>query len=121
MRMEQYLTNTYYSLWQVILNGDGPIQVTTDENGVELELRFHAIKDEKTLWAAIKSRFGGNVESKKMQKNLIEVLGAVISNEDANQKYLRALLPSWNNVAWIMRKQRWFDYLEIDDLYCRKT
>ncbi|GJX45296.1 hypothetical protein Tco_0261972 [Tanacetum coccineum] len=33
MRMEQYLTNTDYSLWQVILNGDGPIQVTTDENG----------------------------------------------------------------------------------------
>ncbi|GKB79825.1 hypothetical protein Tco_0946720 [Tanacetum coccineum] len=38
MRMEQYLTNTDYSLWQVILNGDGPIQVTTDENGVETEV-----------------------------------------------------------------------------------
>ncbi|GJS39593.1 ribonuclease H-like domain-containing protein [Tanacetum coccineum] len=103
MRMEQYLTNTDYSLWQVILNGDGPIQVTTDENGVETEvppktaqallarqrerkaksilllaipdeyqLRFHAIKDAKTLWAAIKSRFGGNVESKKMQKNVLK-------------------------------------------------
>nr|GEV16945.1 ribonuclease H-like domain-containing protein [Tanacetum cinerariifolium] len=31
--------------------------------------RFHGIKDAKTLWAAIKTRFGGNVESKKMQKN----------------------------------------------------
>ncbi|GJX73118.1 hypothetical protein Tco_0311713 [Tanacetum coccineum] len=60
MRMEQYLTNTDYSLWQVILNGDGPIQY---------QLRFNAIKDAKTLWAVIKSRFGGNVESKKMQKN----------------------------------------------------
>ncbi|GJV81727.1 hypothetical protein Tco_1517597 [Tanacetum coccineum] len=90
MRMEQYLTNTDYNLWQVILNGDGPIQVTTDENGVETkvppktaqallqrqrerkaksilllaipdeyQLRFHGIKDAKTLWAAIKSRFGG--------------------------------------------------------------
>ncbi|GJZ51248.1 hypothetical protein Tco_0605763 [Tanacetum coccineum] len=89
MRMEQYLTNTDYSLWQVILNGDGPIQVTTDENGVETEvppkttaqallarqrerkaksimllaipdeyqLRFHAIKDAKTLWAAIQNIF----------------------------------------------------------------
>ncbi|GJT76302.1 hypothetical protein Tco_1043027 [Tanacetum coccineum] len=28
----------------------------------EYQLRFHAIKDAKTLWAAIKSRFGGNVE-----------------------------------------------------------
>ncbi|GJR46098.1 retrovirus-related pol polyprotein from transposon TNT 1-94 [Tanacetum coccineum] len=36
MRMEQYLTNTDYSLWQVILNGDGPIQVTTDEKVLKL-------------------------------------------------------------------------------------
>ncbi|GJR77096.1 hypothetical protein Tco_0089461 [Tanacetum coccineum] len=38
----------------------------------EYQLRFHAIKDAKTLWAAIKSRFGGNVESKKMQKNVLK-------------------------------------------------
>ncbi|GJW76945.1 ribonuclease H-like domain-containing protein [Tanacetum coccineum] len=37
----------------------------------EYQLRFHGIKDAKSLWAAIKSRFGGNVESKKMQKNAI--------------------------------------------------
>ncbi|GKA47982.1 putative ribonuclease H-like domain-containing protein [Tanacetum coccineum] len=35
----------------------------------EYQLRFHGIQDAKTLWAAIKSRFGGNVKSKKMQKN----------------------------------------------------
>ncbi|GJS03893.1 putative ribonuclease H-like domain-containing protein [Tanacetum coccineum] len=103
MRMEQYLTNTDYSLWQVIMNGDGPIQVTTDEKGVETEvppktaqallqrqrerkaksilllaipdeyqLRFHGIKDAKSLWAAIKSRFGGNVETKKIQKTVLK-------------------------------------------------
>ncbi|GKB74294.1 hypothetical protein Tco_0935706 [Tanacetum coccineum] len=33
------------------------------------QLRFHGIKDAKTLLAAIKSKFGGNVKSKKMQKN----------------------------------------------------
>nr|GEW89471.1 ribonuclease H-like domain, reverse transcriptase, RNA-dependent DNA polymerase [Tanacetum cinerariifolium] len=33
--------------------------------------RFHGIKDAKTLWAAVKTRFGGNAESKKMQKNAI--------------------------------------------------
>ncbi|GJU26213.1 hypothetical protein Tco_1164834 [Tanacetum coccineum] len=124
MRMEQYPTNTDYSLWQVILNGDGPIQVTTDEKGVETEvppktsqallqrqrerkaksilllaipdeyqLRFHGIKDAKSLWAAIKSRFGGNVESKEdAVKLLLEVHGAAVPNEDANQKFLRALL-----------------------------
>ncbi|GKD88524.1 hypothetical protein Tco_1364031 [Tanacetum coccineum] len=103
LRMEQYLTNTDYRLWQVILNGDGPIQVKTNENGAETEvplktaqallasqrerkakiililaipdeyqLRFHAIKDAKTLWDAIKSRSGGNVKSKKMQKNVLK-------------------------------------------------
>ncbi|GKA03819.1 hypothetical protein Tco_0676600 [Tanacetum coccineum] len=38
MRMDQYLTNTDYSLWQVILNGNGPIRVTTNENGVETKV-----------------------------------------------------------------------------------
>ncbi|GJT31493.1 hypothetical protein Tco_0911768, partial [Tanacetum coccineum] len=100
----------------------------------EYQLRFYGIKDAKTLWAAIKSRFGGNVESKKMQKNvlkqqfenffvsdtegldkaydrfqklisLLEVYGAVVSNEDENKKFLRALPSSWNNVALIMRSK----------------
>ncbi|GJW19220.1 hypothetical protein Tco_0026656 [Tanacetum coccineum] len=91
-------------------------KVTTDENGVETEvppktaqallarqrerkaksilllaipdeyqLRFHAIKDAKTL--------------------LLEVHGATVSNEDANQKLLRALPSLWNNVALIMRNK----------------
>ncbi|GJR50471.1 ATP-dependent DNA helicase PIF1-like protein [Tanacetum coccineum] len=58
MRMEQYLANTDYALWQVIMNGDEPV--------------FHGIKDAKTLWATIKRKFGGNVESKKMQKNVLK-------------------------------------------------
>ncbi|GJV00382.1 hypothetical protein Tco_1329652 [Tanacetum coccineum] len=77
---------------------------------------------------AIKSRFGGNEESKKMQKNVLkhqfeifstasnenldkaydrflkfisqlEVHGAPISKEDINQKFLRSLPPSWNQIA----------------------
>ncbi|GKB84222.1 hypothetical protein Tco_0956494 [Tanacetum coccineum] len=34
----------------------------------EYLLKFHNVADAKSLWEAIKSRFGGNVESKKMQK-----------------------------------------------------
>ncbi|GJZ27449.1 hypothetical protein Tco_0571702 [Tanacetum coccineum] len=61
-------------LKKVILNGDGPIQVTIDEKGIETEyqLRFHGIKDAKSLWAAVKSRFTGNVTSKKMQKTVLK-------------------------------------------------
>ncbi|GJT62752.1 ribonuclease H-like domain-containing protein [Tanacetum coccineum] len=161
MRMEQYLSNTDYSLWQMILNGDGPIQVTTDEKGIETEvppktaqallqrqrqrnakrimllaipdeyqLRFHGIKDAKSLWAAIKSRFGGNVESKKMQKTIkhkigfqklyqayLNFHGGNVLNEDANQKNLRALPLSWNNVALIMRNKDGINDLDVDDLY----
>nr|GEV17459.1 ribonuclease H-like domain-containing protein [Tanacetum cinerariifolium] len=34
--------------------------------------RFYGIKDAKTLWAAIITRFGGNAKSKKMQKNVLK-------------------------------------------------
>ncbi|GJU20017.1 hypothetical protein Tco_1153359 [Tanacetum coccineum] len=94
MWMKQYLSNTYYSLCQVILNGDGPIQVTTDENGLDKAYdRFQKLI------------------------SLLEVHGAVVSNEDANQKFLRALPSSWNNVALIMRNKAGIYDLDIDDLY----
>ncbi|GJZ51917.1 ribonuclease H-like domain-containing protein [Tanacetum coccineum] len=112
----------------------------------EYQLRFHIIKDTKSLWAAIKSRFGGNIESKKMQKNVLkqqfenffvsdtegldkvydrfqklisqlEIHGAAVSNKDANQKFLRALPSSWNNITLIMRNKEGIDELDIDDLY----
>ncbi|GJT25486.1 hypothetical protein Tco_0895423 [Tanacetum coccineum] len=150
MRMEQYLTNTYYSLWQVILNGDGSIQVTTDEKCIETEvppktaqallqrqrerkakiilifaipdeyqLRFHGIKDAKSLWAAIKSRFGGNVESKKMQKTILKknFENFFVSNtEGLDKAYDRfqklisllevhgAAVPNEDNVAFLSAK-----------------
>ncbi|GJR40927.1 ribonuclease H-like domain-containing protein [Tanacetum coccineum] len=84
MRMEKYLTHTDYALWVVIVNGDapaiasasveGPIPPKTAEQKLarknELKakstlllaipnedlLKFHGIKDAKTLWEAIKAR-----------------------------------------------------------------
>ncbi|GJT41645.1 putative ribonuclease H-like domain-containing protein [Tanacetum coccineum] len=125
MRMEQYLTNTDYALWQVIMNGDEPVQTIKDENGVETVVlqsrsKFHGIKDAKTLWVAIKSRFNGLDKAyDRFQKliSLLEVHGSAVSNEDANQKFLRALPSSWNNVALIMRNKTGIDDLDINDLY----
>ncbi|GJV28710.1 putative ribonuclease H-like domain-containing protein [Tanacetum coccineum] len=99
-RMDQYLTHTDYALWEVIVNGDapaiapasteGPIPPKTAEQKLarknELKakstlllaipnehlLKFHGIKDAKTIWKAIKTRFGGNKESKKMQKAILK-------------------------------------------------
>nr|GEX18008.1 ribonuclease H-like domain-containing protein [Tanacetum cinerariifolium] len=51
--------------------------------------RFHGIKDAKTLWDAIKTRFGGNVESKKMQKNNVAFVStkSTISTNELNAAY----------------------------------
>nr|GEY84346.1 ribonuclease H-like domain-containing protein [Tanacetum cinerariifolium] len=54
--------------------------------------KFHKITNAKEMWEAIKSRFGGNDESKKMFQSLLsqlEIHGAGVSTEDANQKFLR--------------------------------
>ncbi|GKG43642.1 hypothetical protein Tco_0482735, partial [Tanacetum coccineum] len=48
--------------------------------------------------------------------SLLEVYGAAVPNEDANQKILRALPSSWNNVALIMRNKDGIDDLDIDDV-----
>ncbi|GJW68851.1 ribonuclease H-like domain-containing protein [Tanacetum coccineum] len=132
MRMEQYLTHTDYALWEVIVNGDapavasasaeGPIPPKTAEQKLarknELKakstlllaipdehlLKFHGIKDAKTLWEAIKA-------------SQLEIHGEVISQEDANLKLLRSLPSAWNNIALIMRNKSDLDTLSMDDLY----
>ncbi|GKB10385.1 hypothetical protein Tco_0844308 [Tanacetum coccineum] len=100
MRMEQYLTHIDYALWEVIVNGDAPAITSASTEGpipsktVEQKLarknelkakstlllaipdehlfKFHGIKDANTQWEAIKTRFGGNKESKKMQKTILK-------------------------------------------------
>ncbi|GJS06869.1 hypothetical protein Tco_0363665 [Tanacetum coccineum] len=80
--------------------------------------KFHKMNDAKDMWEDIKSRFGGNDESKKMQKYILKqqfegfsvsnseglqkgydrfqsllsqlkIHGAGVSTEDTNQKFLR--------------------------------
>ncbi|GJQ94538.1 hypothetical protein Tco_0005677 [Tanacetum coccineum] len=49
--------------------------------------RFHGMDDAKEIWEAIRTRFGGNANLKKMQKAL-EAHGTEVSTEDANYKFL---------------------------------
>nr|GEX72555.1 hypothetical protein [Tanacetum cinerariifolium] len=102
MRIEQYFLMTDYSLWEVILNEDSPaptrvvegvlqpVTPTTAEqilarknelkaHGTLLmdlpdkhQLKFNSHKDAKTLIGAIEKRFGGNTETKKVQKTLLK-------------------------------------------------
>ncbi|GJT86238.1 ribonuclease H-like domain-containing protein, partial [Tanacetum coccineum] len=89
--------------------------------------KFHKMTDAKEKWEAIKSRFGGNDESKKMQKYILkqqfkgfsvsnseglhkgydrfqsllsqlEIHGAGVTTEDTNQKFLRSLPSAWVSI-----------------------
>nr|GEV16155.1 xylulose kinase-1 [Tanacetum cinerariifolium] len=51
--------------------------------------KFYKMTDTKEIWEAIKSRFGRNDESKKMQKYILKQQFKSVSTEDANQKFLR--------------------------------
>nr|GEY41962.1 ribonuclease H-like domain-containing protein [Tanacetum cinerariifolium] len=70
MKMEQYLAHTDYALWEVILNGQekeklrGTLLMAIPDEHLA---RFHGIKDAKTLWAAIKTRFGVGFDKTKVE------------------------------------------------------
>nr|GEW10480.1 putative ribonuclease H-like domain-containing protein [Tanacetum cinerariifolium] len=121
MRIEQYFLMTYYSLWEVILNGncppptrivDGAVQIiapTTAEKmlakknelkarGTLLmalsdknQLKFNIHKDAKSLMEAIEKRFGGNKETKKVQNTLLKQQYENFSGHDRLQKLISQL------------------------------
>ncbi|GJV80502.1 hypothetical protein Tco_1516372 [Tanacetum coccineum] len=47
----------------------------------------------------------------------LDALGAGVSDEDANHKFLRSLPPAWDSLAMTMRTKKNIDTLSIDDLY----
>ncbi|GJS69209.1 hypothetical protein Tco_0702050 [Tanacetum coccineum] len=109
--MEQYLTHTDYALWELPRKNELKAKSTLllaipDEH----LLKFHGIKDAKTLWEAIKTRFQKLISQ-------LEIHGEVISQEDANLKLLRSLPSIWNNIALIMRNKADLDELSMGDLY----
>ncbi|GJT47368.1 putative ribonuclease H-like domain-containing protein [Tanacetum coccineum] len=107
---------------------------------------FYHLDDAKEIWLAIKARFGGNEESKKMQKSFLKqefeefkiteaeglhtgydkfqkilsqmnTLKVRPENEDVNLKFLRALPPSWSQVTLVLKTKGGLEYLSFDDLY----
>ncbi|GJT85570.1 ribonuclease H-like domain-containing protein [Tanacetum coccineum] len=108
--------------------------------------KFMLMDDAKEIWEAKRTRFGGNVNSNKMQKAVLkqqfeaftissseglekgydrfqqllsqlEAHGAEVSTEDANHKFLRSLPPAWLNLEMTMRTKPNIDTLSINDLY----
>ncbi|GJY61070.1 hypothetical protein Tco_0461727 [Tanacetum coccineum] len=112
----------------------------------EHQLKFNSIKDAKKLLEAVEKRFGGNVATRKTQKNLLkqqyenfiapslemldqtfdrlqklmsqlELLYEKLSQEDVNKKLLRSLSPEWNTHAVVWRNKVDLDTMSMDDLY----
>nr|GEV58441.1 xylulose kinase-1 [Tanacetum cinerariifolium] len=79
--------------------------------------KFYKMTDVKEMWEAIKSRFGGNDESKKMHKYLLKQQFKSVSTKDANQKFLRSLPSFWSQVSLIIWTKLGVDTLNFDDLY----
>ncbi|GKB76240.1 ribonuclease H-like domain-containing protein [Tanacetum coccineum] len=83
----------------------------------EYLLKFHNVVDAKSLQEAIKSSLDKAYDRFQKLISQLEVHGAPISKEDINQKFLRSLPPSWNQIALIMRNKPDIDEIDIDDLY----
>nr|GFA40595.1 ribonuclease H-like domain-containing protein [Tanacetum cinerariifolium] len=108
-----------------------------------LKLDIH--KDARSLMEAIKKRFGGDKETKKVQKTLfkqqyenfsetssesldqihdmlqkpisqMETLGETISQEDINLKFLRSLPSEWKTQTLIWRNKADLEEPSLDDL-----
>nr|GEU40493.1 hypothetical protein [Tanacetum cinerariifolium] len=173
MRIEQYFLMTDYSLWEVIKNENKVLNrtVRTSEETYEPtlaeeklnrrnemeargtllmalpnkdQLKFHSYQDAKLLMEAIEKRYGGNKESKKVQRALLkqqyenfsassletldqtfnrlqrlisqlEIQGEVIQQEDMNLKLLRSLPSKWKMHALIWRKKAELETISLDD------
>nr|GEX74146.1 hypothetical protein [Tanacetum cinerariifolium] len=110
------------------------------------QLKFNIHKDAKTLMKAIEKRFGGNKETKKVQKTLLkqqyenftgssskslnqihdrlqklssqlEILGESLSQEDINLKFFRSLPTEWRTHTLIWRNKTDLEDQSFNDLF----
>ncbi|GJT02523.1 hypothetical protein Tco_0823692 [Tanacetum coccineum] len=118
MKMRQYICHTDHNLWDIIVYGD--LQEEERVKSIlpiaipdEYLLKFHNVPNAKSLWAVIKSRFGRNDESKKMQRNVLKHQFenfTTTPNESLDKAYD-------SQIALIMRNKPDIDQTDIDDLY----
>ncbi|GJX26189.1 hypothetical protein Tco_0232485 [Tanacetum coccineum] len=117
---------------------------TSQENGTSVTKIQYG--DAKTMFATIKTQFGGNEATKKTQQTLLKqqyknfsacstesldsifnrlqkivsrlaILGVVITQEDLNSKFLRSLPPEWKTHVVVWMNKADTETLSIDDLY----
>ncbi|GKA40798.1 ribonuclease H-like domain-containing protein, partial [Tanacetum coccineum] len=126
MKMEHYLSHTYYPIWEVIQKGNGPRKRKKSKDNLAYGFtrdhlaKFYKMTDAKEMWDAIKSRFEGLHKGYDRFQSLLsqlEIHGAGVSTKDANQKFLRSLPSSWSQVSLVIRTKPGVDNLSFDYLY----
>ncbi|GJY97877.1 hypothetical protein Tco_0514787, partial [Tanacetum coccineum] len=82
--------------------------------------KFHKMTDAKEILRFSVSNSEGLHKGYDRFQSLLsqlEIHGAGVSTEDANQKFLRSLPSAWSQVSLIMRTKPGVDSLSFDDLY----
>nr|GEW97338.1 ribonuclease H-like domain-containing protein [Tanacetum cinerariifolium] len=83
-------------------------------------LDFHHYDDARDIWMAVKARFGGNEESKKMRKTMLKQQFTEFSmteEEGLHKGYDRALPSSWSQVVLALKTRGGLESMSFDDLY----
>nr|GEX98631.1 ribonuclease H-like domain-containing protein [Tanacetum cinerariifolium] len=83
-------------------------------------LDFHYYDDARDICMAVKARFGGNEESKKMRKTMLKqqfTEFSVTEEEGLHKGYDRALPSSWSQVALALKTRGGLESMSFDDLY----
>nr|GEV83547.1 hypothetical protein [Tanacetum cinerariifolium] len=132
---------------QTLLEHPSDTKVFTVKMDILLEPTLDKLLvDAKSLMEAIKKRFGGNKETKKVQKTLLkqqyenftgsssksldlihdrlhklisqlEILGEYLSQEDINMKFLRSLSTEWRTHTLVWRNKTDLEDQSLDDLF----
>nr|GFC06237.1 hypothetical protein [Tanacetum cinerariifolium] len=148
MRIKQYFLMTDYSSWEKLarkneLKAHGTLLMALPDKH---QLKFNSHKDAKMLMEAIEKRFGGNTETKKVQKTLLkqqfenfsssstegldqihdrlqklvsqlEIHRVSLSQDDVNLKFLRSLPFEWKTHTLIWRNKTDLEDKSLDDLF----
>nr|GEV83825.1 reverse transcriptase domain-containing protein [Tanacetum cinerariifolium] len=119
----KYLTHTDYALWEVIMNGDAPASTAPVSGGAEAAIPPKTTKQKIARRNESKAKstllFGGNKESKKMQKTILkqQYENFAASRAEGLDKTYDSLPPAWNTHTLIMRNKYDLDTLSMYDLY----
>nr|GEV01399.1 hypothetical protein [Tanacetum cinerariifolium] len=133
-----------HALWEVIINGDsvssvasasaeGPIppkiakQKLARKNELKTKstlmlaipdehlLKFHACKDAKSLWEAIKNSLEATRNHRRCKRPFSSRIMKTLLHQ-VKKDWIRPMI-AWNNIALIMRNKTDLDTLTMDDLY----